>query len=121
MTDQPEKIAEILNTVASRFVRVFQLRALQALASGTPVDTGYARSGWTPSVGAPMASAEDRPKSESAARSAARARRAQNNAMSRDIATTYKIDFGPVFVSNAVPYLVYLNLGSSAQAGAKFV
>ena len=102
-------------------VRKIQLRAMQALRSGTPVDTGFARSGWTPSVGSPMAQALNRPATETAAKAAARKRASKHLAEAQKIAQTYKLRQGPAFISNATPYIGFLNGGSSAQAPKNFV
>lgn len=111
---------EIVGAV-EKVVGQFQLRALQVLSSATPVDTGFARAGWTPSTGSPVTERLDPPKDERDARSKARALRSRNLARAKQIAATYKVRFGSAFLSNNVPYMEFLNRGSSAQAGAKFV
>lgn len=119
MTRQSREIEELIVRAASRAAGQVQFRALQALASATPVDTGYARSGWSPSIG--TSPTQPNPRPETGASSAASQQRAKNQAESRRILDRYRIDLGPIFITNNVPYIVFLNQGSSAQAGAKFV
>lgn len=124
-------LAKRLEGRAERVVRRVQLTALQALTSATPVDTGHARSGWIPTVGSPADARLDRPKgigtkekpgkNRSRAESDAQKRLAASLAASREISKSYKLSQGQVYITNPVPYIVYLNEGSSAQAPAKFV
>ncbi len=102
-------------------VRRLQLFSFQALTTATPVDQGTARSGWTPSVGSPIVDRIDAPKDGDEARAAAAARLSENKARAEALARTYVISQGPAFLSNAVPWIVPLNEGSSSQAAAKFV
>lgn len=71
------------------------------LRKTTPVDTGNARANWVPSVGSPA------PNGDRKAGSAA--------------VLGYQLDQGALFVSNGVPYIRYLNAGSSVKAPALFV
>lgn len=91
---------------------------------GTPVDTGFARANWVPHIGRERSDAsgylpkgstrEDR---ERFAKDA----EATSEAGAAAIATGYKIEMGPIFISNNVPYIGMLNFGSSRQAPAGFV
>lgn len=74
-------------------------------AGGTPVATGHARANWVPSVGAPHAG------EDSGAASAAGTAQIM----------AYVLEQGPLWVSNNVPYIRFLNYGSSQQAPAMFV
>lgn len=84
---------------------------------GTPVDTGWARANWIPRIRDPVtAPVGARPPSgqtfvDTGAQEAGKA----------EVATGYRIDLGPIYVSNAVPYIGELNDGSSKQAPAGFV
>lgn len=102
-------------------VRRLQLRTWQVLTSATPVDTGFARANWTPTVGSPISERRDQPASATEARSQARSGLPANRARAEQIAQSYLLMHGRVFIVNPVPYVVYLNEGSSSQAPAKFV
>lgn len=76
---------------------------------GTPVDTGYARASWNLSAGSPKAhlpAAERDPKAK----------------YSPKPVTLSKPKAGEdIFITNAVPYIVFLNEGSSDQAPQMFI
>jgi len=80
-------------------------------AGGTPIDTGWARSNWLPSVGkvadGPVGSKMTVTFGPQAAGIAALA--------------GYHLEQGTVFLANHVHYITRLNDGSSAQAPAGFV
>lgn len=136
----PERVKKILDKVAGEVVGVVQLRAYQAIAIATPVDTGFARSTITPTIGTPATGFLDRPSTTktretkrvglleykpasglSKVKAEARARRAENLARSKNIADTYQLSMGKVFIVALASYFVHLNAGSSAQAAAMFV
>lgn len=121
MTDQARKIEVQLKGAAQTVIRTFQLRFFQAVTSATPVDTGFARAGWTPSAGSAITDRLDRPADLDVARSSATARLTENQTRAATIASTYKLEQGRVFITNAVPYIVFLNDGTSSQAPKKFV
>jgi hypothetical protein len=77
---------------------------------GTPVDTGWARANWIPSVGTATEQTDGTPQSVSTG--------AQQIGIAQVAA--YR-GAQPVFVSNNVPYIMTLNDGSSKQAPAGFV
>jgi len=110
-----------LIAASERAVGKIQLRCMQVLIVATPVKTGFARSGWVPAVGSPITKPYIRPSKDKDARTAARKNRQVNEARVRAIAASYKVSLGPAFLSNSVSYMQYLNEGSSALAGAKFV
>jgi hypothetical protein len=131
VTDQPKRIEIQLRGRGEDIIRTFQLRAFQTLTSATPVDTGFARGGWTPSVGSAIVNPERRPPgagtkddpgpNRGAISSAAQSKLDANRTKALAIAATYNLQQGAVFITNAVPYVVFLNEGSSAQAPKKFV
>jgi hypothetical protein len=110
-----------LIAATERTVGKLQLRCLQTCISATPVKTGFARSGWVPSVGSPITKPYTVPKTEKGRRAAAKGQRAAAEARGRALAALYKVKLGKAFLSNNVHYVKYLNEGSSSQAGAKFV
>lgn len=108
---QIRAIVDDLTGLASRAVAKIALDITANLVETTPVDTGWARSNWVPSIGAPETEVAGSPDSidQGAQRSG------QASLLGYDIAR------GAVFVSNNVPYIQRLNDGSSAQAPRAFV
>ncbi len=115
------RVEDELNRFVEKVMRRLVFRVYQALEVSTPVDTGFARSKWTPTTGAPESSLSDRPRDESVARAQAAALLAQNKATAAALASGYTLSMGPIFIVNGAKYLVYLNQGTSAQAPAMFV
>ena len=83
-------------------------------STGTPVDTGWARNNWIPSIGESV----DEPVGdrETDVQSAARAQ-AEGEAE----VLKYNVSRGTIYVSNNVPYISLLNDGHSSQQPAGFV
>ena len=113
-------------------MRRLQLRAYQALTSSSPVRTGFFRSGWSPSTGAPDRSSPSVSRGQAAVgltqaqrdeitRAQAGVLLGQHQQASAQIASTYRLAQGVIFIVNNVRYGVFLNRGSSAQAPAMFV
>lgn len=123
-TNQPSQIEAALLQFTGRLIGQLQLRTFQAVATATPVDTGWARSGWSPGVGTAgriKLKADKAPRNKEEAAQIARSRYAQHLATAQGIAAVYRVSLGQAFISNAVPYINRLNQGYSAQAGARFV
>lgn len=100
----------------SASARRLVLRALANLTDdpakgGTPIDTEHARSNWVPSIGTPYTGISGSRKSVSYAAQSAGVAAVQR----------YRIEQGSLFLANNVPYLAYLDQGSSQQAPAGFV
>ncbi len=121
MGKEADRIQKIILDTVRDVVRVAQLRSLQAITSGTPVDTGFTRGGWTPTLQRPAVQPLVPPDNKTSARTAGAANLRANRSRSAQIAASYQLQNGPVFLTNAVPYIEQLNEGSSAQAPAKFV
>lgn len=106
-----------LTRFTERAVKMLTLEAHANLVrapseGGTPVDTGWARANWVPDIGSPRTEpvgSRDRVDSGSAQAGLAR------------VVAGYRLAQGPVFLSNNVPYITFLNDGSSRQAPAGFV
>ncbi len=81
---------------------------------GTPVDTGWARANWIPSMGADAATT---PKGTQESVGVAEA------AVAAGLGSllNYKLMFGSVFITNNVFYIISLNDGTSTQAPKGFV
>jgi hypothetical protein len=119
--DQVFRITSALGKSAARQIASLSLAVHEKLVAapiegGTPVDTGWASANWTPSVGAPNPQSQpENPTSGDVA--AARGKAIQGQAQ----VLQYRLGQGSVFISNAAPYIGYLNNGSSQQAPAGFV
>lgn len=102
--------AELTRTTENvvRFIALDIDRRLRRNPSrgGTPVDTGHARANWVPSVGDPFKGEVD-----------------NDGAHDGGVADVlgYRLDDGPAWVSNNVPYIARLNDGWSKQRPAGFV
>lgn len=84
------------------------------MEGGTPVDTGWARANWIPNIGGPV-------KAPRGSRSAVGRASASQERGVATVLTSYTVAKGKVYISNPVPYIVFLNEGSSRQAPAGFI
>lgn len=84
---------------------------------GTPIDTGWARANWVPSVSAPYEGDSDKrdPTPGDIAARAQVAEQGMNEVLS------WQLTDGPIFVANNVPYIGALNAGHSPQSPRGFV
>ena len=91
---------------------------------GTPVDTGWARSNWVPTLSV-AASTEPAPQpgglDKAATRAAVPGQEAAQQAHVTLIATGYKLPFGDITITNNVPYIVKLNDEGTRKAPRAFV
>jgi len=118
---ESDRVLRELNKFIEKEVGRLQLRAFQAVTTATPVDTGFARGSWSPSVGSPNTSAANPPSDQSAAAAEGSIRLTKNRTLAQSLAVSYKLTRGPIFISNNAPYIGKLNGGSSAQAPSRFV
>lgn len=112
---QRQVIRTALEGFVGRLVRVIVINAVAELREGTPVDTGWARANWIPSVGAPWDQVYgSRP---------GPGEKAVDGGHSAGLAQVaiYRFGQGPVYITNNVPYIARLNDGWSRQAPAGFV
>ncbi len=81
---------------------------------GTPVDTGWARANWIPSMGGEAATTPSGTKTSVGVAEAS---------VQSGLGTllNYKLLSGSVFITNNVPYIIKLNDGTSQQAPKGFV
>lgn len=84
---------------------------------GTPVDTGWARANWVSSIGAPYSSGSN-PKHPTAGEVSA-----QENEQTQGLNSVlgWRVDDGPIYITNNVPYIGALNAGHSSQSPPGFV
>ena len=94
----------------ARAVNKVTLSVNEKLVETTPVDTGFARASWIPSVGAPSRTVGGAPGSPSGAAQAAG---------QADVATNQELR--TLHITNNVQYIQKLNDGHSGQQPALFV
>lgn len=104
-----------LERLGERVVTKVTLDVAANLIESTPVDTGWARANWVPSIGAPFGGGGSAVPGDVAGAQGAQ------QAATIGVATTYRLPMGRVFVSNNVPYITQLNDGSSKKEPAGFV
>ena len=109
---QIDQIVGELTALAERGVRKLALDVTTNLAAATPVDTGWARANWIPSIGQPVTSPVGSPGDVGQAATAQTAGLAS--------LLGYRLP-ASVWISNHVPYIELLNTGSSKQEPAAFV
>ena len=112
MKNQTRRIMRELYKRLERDVKIIVLDITAGLIEETPVDTGWARANWIPNIGSPfqgpVGSHDDFDTT-------------QQEQGQAQVATKYKLEDGPVFITNHVPYVPDLNEGSSPQAPAGFI
>jgi hypothetical protein len=114
---ETRRLIDLLTEQIEDIARRFSVNVTAELQRTTPVDTGWARANWVPSIGEPFEGNSESITPTSADVSSA------NSEQQSGIASllSYRIDDGEIFVSNNVPYILSLNDGSSAQAPPMFV
>lgn len=118
MADDPQIrfIVGDLGRFSEREIIRLSLEVTANLIEATPVDTGWARANWVPSIGAGF-EVQVGNGGDAGQRASMRRRQAQGKA---ELAG-YRLSRGPIFVTNNVPYIQKLNEGSSQQAPAGYV
>lgn len=111
MGAQADAIGRALTAHVETAAKALVLAITANLIKATPVNTGWARANWVPSIGTPYTATAGTEKSVSNADQQA----GQASVLS------YKLAGGLLYVSNNVPYIGILNYGSSKQAPAGFV
>lgn len=113
---QVDEVMKALNGWISKLVTRINLDTVAILKQVTPVDTGWARANWVPSIGTEVTST-------AGTRSAAEQGQLNLSPQSLGEAslTGYDLVMGTVFISNNVDYIEKLNDGSSRQAPRAFV
>ena len=109
-------VGQALNGFVEKLMISLSLQVLANLTAspargGTPVDTGWARANWVPSITTPA-------KGTVGSRDAV-SRSGQSTGKASLI--SYRLTSGPIHITNNVPYIGRLNDGSSKQAPRAFV
>lgn len=106
-------ISAAVDQVAKRIALASVAELVKAPSEGgTPVDTGWARANWIPSIGSPVRAP--------AGTRAAVSTGAQTQGIA-EVASRYTSAAGPIYIQNNVPYIQALNFGHSKQAPTGFV
>lgn len=111
MVQRVERVIEALDEFVEQVIIRLSTEITANLIETTPVDTGWARANWVPAIGQPVRDPAGSPEAVNTAE--------QNSGISGLL--RYQRERGSVFISNNVPYIIYLNAGSSAQAPSGFV
>ena len=111
------RVIGALDQFTEGIVRRIGANVTAELIRSTPVDTGWARANWVPSIGVAFEGNQDvtAPEPTNVAIAAG-----QQQAGIASF-TGYRIDLGTVIIANNVPYIQRLNDGSSQQAPPMFV
>lgn len=116
---QVDRITEELQKLIENLATNISLEVTANLIEETPVDIGWARANWVPSIGAPVdnnAESVEDPNSQNVA-----SQRSQQQSAIANVATNYRLEKGDVYICNNVPYITKLNDGSSRKAPRGFV
>lgn len=106
MGRQAEEIGRRLKKYIEQVFKALTLEIDKELRIATPVDTGFARANWVPSVGSPSLG-EVQGEAEHAA------------GVSQVL--SFRLEDGSTWVCNAAEYIQRLNYGHSKQAPAMFI
>ncbi len=113
---QVRVIVRSLNGFTERLMKKLTLDITSSLIERTPVDTGWARANWVPSVGLPFSeTAGTREEAEAGNINVGRQQSGQAQLLG------YTLTKGSIFISNNVPYIVDLEGGSSQKAPSGMV
>lgn len=120
MATEIDTIIADIEKVTTKVIKKMSLDIVANLQEITPVDTGWARANWIPSIGSSHSLDGTPPKDPEEAKSAVAARAAiAAEGVSR--VANYEIKDGAIFISNNVPYIKRLDEGHSQKAPAGFV
>jgi hypothetical protein len=88
---------------------------------GTPIDTGWASANWLPSVGEPNIVSGEPSHPKEGPTPAEVAARAQMASAGENDVLSWRLEDGPIFSTNNVPYIGALDAGHSPQSPRGFV
>lgn len=104
-------VVAALNRTVEQATTAIAIEVTAELQQATPVDTGFARASWVPSIGVPSAEMGGTPQAPDAG--------AAETGLAR--VARFKLSDGRAYVSNNTRYIGILDRGSSRQAPAGFV
>jgi hypothetical protein len=108
---QKEKIIFEIKELSEKAAIKLTLDIHERLLLSTPVDTGWARANWIPSINIPVRKADGSPELISTG---------EQDKGALEL-TRWRFSMGPAYITNNVPYITTLNEGSSKQAPSGFV
>jgi hypothetical protein len=114
--DQIDFIVADLATFSEERLVGLMLDLNANLIINTPIDIGWARAGWVPSIGQPYEGGDQRNVEPGMVPGAQATQQAGNAAL-----LGYKLADGPMYSTNNVVYIGRLNAGHSPQAPPGFV
>lgn len=115
---QSRRIVDSLTRRIEHAVRRLGIEVLANLQVATPKDTGWAAGNWIGSIGEPV-SVPDGTRGTPGVKGSAIL--TGMSAASAAVLARWKLGMGRIYVTNRVPYIIYLDAGTSAQAPAGFV
>lgn len=110
----PQNVVRALEEFVGEVVKRIVTEVTAAEIEASPVDTGFFRANWIPTIGMPFDGTDGERARGGISQSA------QNSGII-DITTRYTIDQGPAYITNNVEYGLVLNAGRSTQAPSGFV
>ena len=119
MAGQARRVVAELRQAIGKVVGGLMIEIHANVTEDTPRDTGWAASNWLANIGAPPVSVIT-PTSRQARASGVSGRAAASSGSLAPL-ITYVVGRGRIYVSNAVPYILGLNQGTSQKAPAGFV
>ncbi len=117
LADKLNRLSKVIPANVKTGLKETVLVIDQALVTGTPVDTGRARSNWVVGLGLSTRAIDAYVPGEEGSTAGANAQAALKQAKDFLDGT----DASVIYISNNLPYIQYLNEGSSSQAPAGFV
>ena len=110
MIISPEAAADKMRQQADRAFRALILECARRIIFRTPVDTGRARGNWQISIGSPRPTPDERTDKDG------------GSTVFNIVGDTKSVDSGEVvFLLNGLPYIVYLERGTSDQSPSGMV
>jgi hypothetical protein len=119
MANEARFVVDQLSDFTKRVMVTVGLEVHAEVTERTPIDVGWARRNWIPSVGSPAPTVET-PATREGREQALASRAAQQEQGVLEL-FSYKLGSGPIYIVNGVPYIGRLNEGHSAQAPSGFV
>lgn len=112
MPTEVQKVITALNKFSTDLIKQLVIESTAEVVKRTPIDTGWARANWIPSIGQSIAETTGQQEAVTTSR---------QEAGIAEVLTSYTLNRGNLFITNNVPYINKLNEGTSTQAPAGFV
>jgi hypothetical protein len=112
VSNQVRSVVNALTNFSEDIIKQLTIETTAEVVKATPIDTGWARANWIPSVGDPVDATTGSKDGVTTSR---------QEAGVAEVLTTYTLRRGNLFITNNVPYITKLNEGTSTQAPSGFV